>query len=95
MDISNLTFKYGFNYSGKSYRWKDGYLLRLPYSNGSRCYDAIWLTPAIRRNKMGYYIDGNFLSYDRLKHITRPLAASAHHPASQEAYLPVVLHPAD
>jgi len=62
-----IKYKYGFEYKGFLYGWKDKELFRLPTTKGMRTYG---LLPLKKWNDKGYYIGRDRKSFSQIETMT-------------------------
>ena len=71
--ITTLTYKYGFEYKGTRYAWKDKKLFRLPYIKNNRSYSFKEIPFYCFKSTIVYNIQRTKLTINRLKLLTEPV----------------------
>lgn len=68
--MSKIIFKYGFEYKGLNFGWKNKILYRLPSEKNLRNYPLKKLNPIKIGNKTGYRVVKDKKTIDQLMEIT-------------------------
>lgn len=68
-----IIYRFGFEFYGILYCWKNKELFRMPYSTGKRCYSQRKLKLQHNGGSYGYWISGLFKSLTNLKEITKEI----------------------
>ena len=73
MDKVTTLYKYGFEYKGVLYGWKDKKLYKLPYIKNKRSYSIKEIKPNVFKSTIVYNIQRTKLTINRLKTLTREI----------------------
>jgi hypothetical protein len=71
MEKVTTLYKFGFEYKGVTYAWKDKKLFRLPHTKNKRNYNLKEIKPLVFKSTIVYNIQRNKLTINRLKSLTR------------------------
>jgi hypothetical protein len=73
MDKVTTLYKYGFEYKGVLYAWKDKKLFKLPYTKNKRSYNLKEIKPNVFKSTIVYNIQRTKLTINRLKTFTKEI----------------------
>jgi hypothetical protein len=73
MDKITTLYKYGFEYKGVLYAWKDKKLFKLPYTKNKRNYILKEIKPNVFNCTIVYNIQRTKLTINRLKTLTKEI----------------------